>query len=241
MTLKIFTPEDYVLFRVGQYPTLYAAETFEQVKLRIYDQLFNVIGNGIRDHDELRHDLTQHQFDRERSLKFCNGAQVFWGYTEVKDFGCGFLMGTGESITAGDFEQDQYPDIIHWQESGFCKWNPYPNFNKRYSAIWFPEFREVAGDEWVAEAVWYYGKCREWFMTNSNEYHGSYPTGNPGKDAQYMVDMIKQRDRYDTDEEFSKAYGLEYTGDMSDFMTRRSQKTIDEALAFIDETIATFG
>lgn len=239
--MKLFTPEDYVLYRVGQYPSLYGAKSFEQAKLRVYDQLFNVIGNGIRDEDELRHDLKKHRFDRERALKFCNGARVFWGYKEVKDFGCGFLMGQGESITVGEFEQDDYPDIIHWQESGFCQWNPYPNFQKKYSAIWFPGFRDVAGDEWVAEAVWYYGKCREWFASNSQDYWGAYPTGNQAKDAQHLLDMLKQRDRYESDEAFSDAYGLEYTGDMPDFMTRRSQKTINEALAYIDETIATFG
>lgn len=237
---NIFAPDDYVLFRVGQYPTLYAAETFEQAKLRVYDQLFNVIGNGIRDEDELRDDLKLYEFDRERAQKFCNGAKAFWGYKQVRDFGSGFLVGEGDSITAGDFEQDQYPDIIHWQESGYCRWNPYPNFQKRYSAIWFPDFRTVAGDEWISEAVWYYGKCRDWFTAHSNEYHGAYPTGNQAKDTQYLADMFKQRDRYDSDEAFSEAYNIEYTGDMVDFMTRRSAATIAKAIAFIDETIATF-
>lgn len=235
-----FTPDDYVLFRVGEYPTLYAAETFEQAKLRVYDQLFNVIGNGIRDEDELRDDLKRRKFDRDRAQKFCNGAKVFWGYTQVRDFGGDFKIGEGESITAGDFEQVQYPDIIHWQESSYCRWNPYPNFRKQYSAIWFPNFREVAGDEWVAEAVWYYGKCREWFATNGNNYHGAFPTGNPGKDVQFVADMYKQRERYETDEAFSEAYGMEYTGDMQDFMARRSAKTIANAIAFIDETITEF-
>lgn len=239
--MKLFTPEDYVLARVGQYPTLYAAPTFEQAKLRVYDQLFNVIGNGIRDDDELRFDLKYHKFDRERALKFCNGAQALWGYKKVRDFGSGFKIGEGDSITAGDFEQDQYPDVIHWQESGFCKWNPYPNFSKRYSAIWFPNFREVAGDEWVAEAVWYYAKCREWFITNGSEYHGAYPTGNQAKDAQYLADMFKQRERYESDEAFSAAYNIEYTGDMVDFMTRRSAETIAKAIEYIDETIKEFG
>lgn len=236
-----FTPTEFVLARVGQYPSLYAAETFEQAKLRVYDQLFNVLGNGIRDGDELIHELTYHPFDQERSEKFCNGAKAFWGYTEVKDFGGDFKIGTGDSITAGDFEKDQHPEIIYWQECGYCKWNPYPNFQKKYSTIWFPDFESIVGAEWVKEAVWYYGKCKEWFASNGHEYHGAYPSRNPGQDARYLADMHKQRERYDSDEAFSEAYGLEYTGDMNDFMIRRSAKAQAEAIAFIDEVIQKFG
>lgn len=241
--MRKFTPEEYVLARVGQYPTLYAAESFEQAKLRVYDQLLNVIGNGIRDDEELEYELKYHPFDNERSLKFCNGAKALWGYTKTKKFSFDpdFQIGEGDSITAGDFEKDQHPEIIYWQESGFCKWNPYPNFQKKYSTIWFPGFRAIAGDRWVAEAVWYYGKCRDWFITNGNEYHGAYPSGNERKDTHYLGEMLGQREKYDSDEAFSAAYGLEFTGDMHDFMVRRSQKTVNEALAYIDETIKEFG
>ncbi len=241
MAKKLFTPDDYVLARVDQFPALYAAESFEQAKLRVYDQLFNVIGNGIRDTAELRQDMQERPFNRDRATRFCNGAQACWGYYDAQDFGDDFKIGRGESITAGDWEKDHHPDIVFWMDSGYCKWNPYPNFKKQYSIIWKADFRKVAGDDWVKEAVWYYGKCREWFAANSNQYHGAYPTGDQRKDTRYLDEMITARDRYESDEAFSKAYGHEYTGDMHDFMTRRSEKTKADVIAFIDETIAKFG
>ncbi|MCK9530943.1 MAG: hypothetical protein M0R77_10370 [Gammaproteobacteria bacterium] len=241
MARKIFTPEEMVLARVDQYPSLYSAKTFDEAKLRVYDQFFNVIGNGIRDEDELAAELKAHQFDRERAIRFCNGEQAYYGYLEVRMIG-DFPIGEGESITVGDWERDEHPEVKHWMECSYCRWTPYPNFQKQYSAIWFPNFRKVAGDEWVNAAVWYYGKCRDWFLSpDSNRYWGAYPSDKPQKDAQYLADMYKQRDRYESDEAFSAAYGLEYTGDMVDFMTRRSQKQRVNALEYIEETLKEFG
>lgn len=240
MTTKIFTPEEMVLARVDQYPSLYSSKAFEGAQLRVYDQIFNVIGNGIRDDDELAAELKAHQFNRERAIRFCNGEQVYYGYFQVRMIG-DYPFGEGESITVGEWERADHPEIKHWMECGYCEWRPYPNFQKRYSAIWFPNFRKVAGDEWVAAAVWYYGKCRDWFATDGNKYHGAYPSGNQAKDAQYLTEMFKQRDRYESDEAFSKAYGLEYTGDMVDFMTRRSAADQAKCLEYIEETIKEFG
>lgn len=236
-----FNPEDYVLARVGSYPSLYASPTFEQAKLRVYDQLFNVVGNGVRDSDERINELIRYPFDRERSLKFVNGARVMYGYFQTRDYGSGVVLPEGDSITVGDFEMDQYPDVIYWSDAGYCRWNPYPNFNNQYSIVCYPNFRHIVGEEWAAEVVWYYQKCKEWIATDGEKYHGAYPSDNPHKDANYLKTMHEQRAKYDSDEAFSKAYGLEFTGDMEDFMIRRSKKEQERCLAFIDEVIATFG
>lgn len=233
--MKKFTPDDYVLACVDEYPSLYSASTFERAKLRVYDQLFNVIGNGLSTSD-----LKYRKFNRDRALRFCNGEQAYYGYFKSKKIG-DFEMGEGESITVGEWERDNHPEVVFWMDCGYCSWRPYPNFNKQYSIIWESDFKEIAGPKWVAEAVWYYKKCREWLENNEHEYHGAYPTGDDYKDARYLEDMKKQRERYESDEDFSKAYNIEYTGDMVDFMKRRWQANKEKIFQYIDETIAEFG
>jgi hypothetical protein len=236
-----FTPDDYVLCQVDRHPSLYADTTFEGSKLRVLDQLFNVIGNGINDVDALVNCVKKREFNRDRAIRLTAGEKVFYGYYEVRDFGSGVYIGKGESITVVDSERHQHPTVVDWLCCGVTPWRPYPNFSKRYSNVFADDFKTKVNDEWVGAAVWYYKKCLEWFETNSQMYHGAYPSINPARDAQYVLDMFKQRDKYETDEEFSKAYGVEYTGDMDDFMRRRSDKTKASAIEFINEVIETFG
>lgn len=248
--MKLFTPDDYVLARVAQYPSLYSDASLDGAKLRVFDQLFNVIGNGIRDIGELRADLKYHKFNRDRAFRAISGEEVYYGYYDFEMIG-DYKFPRGDSVTALESEKANHPDVKVWNEAGNTSkrcaklgidysWNPYPNFSKQYSILWAPDFRKVAGDEWVAAAIWYYEQCREWFKTNSHKYHGAYPCGDKNKDDRYLDEMLEWREKYESDEAFSEAYGYEYTGDMDDFMRRRSAGTIQKCLDYIEETIKEF-
>ena len=233
---KMFTdPDDYVLSRVNAYPCLYASDSFENTKLLVLDQLLNVIGNGVRDAHELRRELRWHEFDRERGLRLCSGESVAWGYYEVEDWGNGFLMGRGESISAVLSERHLHPEVVHWLESKPIHFDPYPNFQKEYSIVWQGDFLKL-NKQWRTAADWFYERCELWFQQNENHYHRAYPRETPAKSQQYLKDMQEQRGHYDSDAAFSEAYGIEYHGDMEDFMRRRWQCEKQKISEFIAET-----
>ena len=49
----LLTPEQCVKRAICQYPTLFAKNSFEESKFAVLDQFLDVIGNGIRDDEEL--------------------------------------------------------------------------------------------------------------------------------------------------------------------------------------------
>ena len=55
--MKLLSPTKAVNLWINSYPSRYASDDRELSKLRVYDQIFNVIGNGIRDTDEVKQAL----------------------------------------------------------------------------------------------------------------------------------------------------------------------------------------
>ena len=240
--MAIFTdPNEYVLACVSRYPSLYADNTVDGVKVRVFDQLFNVIGNGIRDHDELLAHLRVFEFDRERALRFCQGEKAYYGYTKTRKIGIrdvGFP--DGDSITVAESERVNHPEIVLWQDCGRYEWNPYPNFEKKYSTVWQTNFSEL-GPDWADAVVWFYTRCNEWFDHNESKYHYAYPCNKPGKSQQLLDNMIVARNRYESDEAFALAYGGgEFNGDMDLFLKARWQKNLADIREYIQETIDEF-
>ena len=43
----MLSPEQYVYNQVATYPALYHADSYESAAKRVFDQFFNVIGNGV--------------------------------------------------------------------------------------------------------------------------------------------------------------------------------------------------
>ena len=66
---KIFTPDEYVLAQVLQYPGLFSSSTFERAKFKVFDQLFNTIGNGIKNDGDLLEEVSYYKFDKDEAMK----------------------------------------------------------------------------------------------------------------------------------------------------------------------------
>ena len=49
----MLSPEQYVYNQVASYPALYHANSYDAAAKRVFDQLFNVIGNGVDLPEEL--------------------------------------------------------------------------------------------------------------------------------------------------------------------------------------------
>lgn len=120
---------------------------------------------------------------------------------------------------------------------------PYPNFEEKYSILWTIPL-DVVPTDWLHEAVWFYDKCNEFFLSDmAGHYSGAYPPLR--KDAlKTVAEQEKQFEKYrkegQSEEEFnaiiSKNWECEYTGDTEDFLKRRWEQRLNAALKFIDKT-----
>lgn len=250
---NFITPDDYILSRIAAYPSLYCSDSYEASKIKVLDQLLNVIGNGIRDDEELDEELQPCKVDRDRAMRICNGEPVFYGYFEAEDFGSGFKIGRGDSITALESEQVSHPTVVHWMEAsntrrmarlhdGEYRWSPYPNFQKQYSTVWQTNFKKL-GPDWAATVVWFYTKCQEYFAGDHSNYHSAFPYDTRAKTDKFVAEMAGWRAKYESDEKFAEAYlgaGATFDGDMYAFLVDRWARTKAQIDEFISETIAEF-
>lgn len=173
--MKFFTPEQYVLARVLQYPTLYSSSSYESTAFNVFDQLFNVIANGIRDHEELINELEFKSLDENEAKRYITEEKLFYGYSEVENIGdLVFPKINSSSINALDSDREKYSQILLWRESK--KHNhrdPYSNFNKEYSIIYKSDFLEF-GEELIDAAKWFYGQCKEYFNGDCRNFSNAF-------------------------------------------------------------------
>lgn len=67
---KIMTAKESFNLAMNEYPTLYVSPTLELAKLKHYNQLFNVIGNGYRDLDEFLYGMTINDKNKNKIYTF---------------------------------------------------------------------------------------------------------------------------------------------------------------------------
>ena len=241
--MKLLTPREYVLKAVADYPTLYAAPSYEEAAYKVFDQLFNVIGNGVSDQHELMNAVMGIPVDEEKALKYLKGEEIFYGYTKVKTLGSGTVIpdrdSFGKDIVALASEKEQHPDVKLWIGYGKKKKEvnvPYPNFSKEYSLFYQADL-SVLGEEWKQAVHDYYNQSKQFFLTTPEHYHNAYPSNNHHRDEQLIKDFTEAFKKYSSNEEISKAYESEYNGDVVEFVTNKWKNELAEILSFIDETI----
>jgi hypothetical protein len=250
------TPEQFIHHSISQYPTLYASKRgYAVAELHILDQLLNVIGNGVRDNQELREHLSEVE-EVELDQRYFTD-DLYYGYFEVKKFGEGedaFYFPEGEPISCVEEDKVKHPDVVHWtlcrgygEEKPFL-YNPYPNFRKEYSVIYqCPEFLEL-GDEWLKAAIKFYEYCQQFFVDYAPHYHSAFPTHSAGGDERRLADfaeMIGREDKYETFDDITKGYNyrtpedkwIPYEGDNHEFLTLKWQRQLEGINEFLTETI----
>lgn len=236
----IFTPDEYVHHCILTYPSLYAKSTFELAKLAVFDQLFNVIGNGIKDENLFDHLSNTNSIDMVRSSSLI-GKDLYWGYTKtIKYPGDDYEWADteSESIIVPDDERANHPEIKLWVECSYMDtpFSPYCNFQSKYSMVYGGVFKTLP-KEWHEAAIWFYEKSREFFTNKSEHYHYAYPSHSKRKDERLIYDLEKYRLTYPSDEAFGNAYEVPFYGDFDDFARRRWNIEKTRILEFIDDTI----
>lgn len=250
--MNLMTPEQTVNSSINAYPSLYAAGGLEQSKLRIYDHIFNVIGNGIRDTEEYIEYMTIYENTNvsQPPEKYMNGERLYHGYIDVEIFeakGEKIYFPKGKSIDGvfSESEKVLHPEVKKWVGFNTVRnFDPYPNFSKEYSTFWQID-TSILSQEWIGEIIWFYKKCQDFFNgPDAHTYHYAVPKNE--KKLQSTINAFENAfNRYSKDcnteeeknEAISNAYNLKYDGDTLDFITRKWETELNRILTFIDETI----
>lgn len=243
--MKFYTPEEYVSLCIDTYPTLYTGRALYESRMKVFDQLFNVIGNGIRDNKELKQELKFRGKVVSDPYKWILN-DIWYGYKEIKEVNLGngktikFPRGESSSYFLEEEKKD-HPEILYWVKSEKYPFAPYPNFQKRYSTVWQCSDFVKLGNKWITVAIQFYKYCKEWFNEeNWKLYHEAYPKETLEKTSKVEQDYLNAffRYGYTSNEEISKAYEFEYNGNIQDFLTGIWEVEKERIFSFIDETIS---
>ncbi len=233
----MLSPEQYVYNQVATYPALYHADSYESAAKKVFDQFFNVIGNGVDLPEELDRPIT----DLVEAERFLRGENVYYGYTEVEDLGRGVIVPKRSSdqnhLVYVESEKELHPEVILWIDCKEYPWTPYPNFEKKYSTVYEPEFKDL-GKEWIEAAIWFYEECVKFFNNTPELYAYAYPHKSQRETDNQLYAMRVRLQSYKSNEEISEAYECEFDGDIDKFLRLRWEKKLSRIDRFISETLS---
>ena len=233
----MLSPEQYVYNQVASYPALYHADSYESAAKKVFDQFFNVIGSGVYLPDELDRPIV----DQVEAAKFLRGEKVYWGYTEVEELVNGVIIAkwssNGKSLICVESEKTLHPEVLIWIDCKDHSWTPYPNFEKKYSTVYEPEFKDL-GKEWIEAAIWFYEQCVEFFQTTPEQYVYAYPRKSQRETDNLLFMARWMVLSYKSNKEISEAYGCEFDGDFDKFLRLRWEKDLSRIDRFIFKTLS---
>ena len=225
----IMTPQEYIKQNVVAFPTLFKKSDLHHTKMAIYDQLLNVIGNGIDDSniiDYLNPELITENLEEEFDIYMSE--PLYTGHNE--DFS---IFESG--ILKRDF--DKYSGVTTWKadkEAFSDKYSLYPNFQEQYSLIYDTEVF-YSSKEWIKEIIWFYKMSL--IEIESDNYKTSFPKNNVKENEFVVNSYTKTLANYDSNEAITKAYDLEFDGDVEKFITNRWIKDKKKIIKFIKNTL----
>lgn len=168
----LLSPEQYVHKNIIEYPSLYAtSDDMNDAKNRIFDQLFNVIGNGITNHNKFLNDISVTEIPSKERAEYLLTAKLFTSMRIDGEFDYKYCF------TVPEKEKINYPHVTEWIPCRKYKenneiyrdfigkgsdWEPYDNFEKEYSLVWKNncEFAKKSPKEWIDAAINFYKTCK---------------------------------------------------------------------------------
>lgn len=250
-SMKYYTPEQYILKSLGEYPTLYYNTTYNNVRYAVLDQILNVIGNGIDDLTEFEYQ----DYDFENARKYITKEPLYYGYhkddceyTYFEGVDTPYINSNIYAIPIYVLESEctNHPEIGKWLQTDkkTSRKVPYPNFSPTYSFVYKQKIEDL-GEEWINEAIWYYQESLQYFNNPEQykTYHFAFPHYDKFHDRDNTESLLQEfrkhiKDKYQSYEAISEAYGVtDYNGDDYDFLCRRWQQGRTHIIKFINDTI----
>lgn len=256
--MTIMTAEQAFNVAMNQYPSLYSSPSVKQSKLKYYDQIFNVVGNGYIDFEDFIKSHTVNK-NNEKLInsypnKYIGKTPLFYAYIKVEEHS-GYKMGVREGSPPGIYTKEELknmPEVVHTvranghnlldEQKGFV---PYPNFEKEYSMVWKMDMEKL-DRSWREESLFYYKEMKKFFKGDDAPYYSDAVHKEDWEKEQAVKNYEKNFARYkepgmsqdDFYAKISKEYELEYNGNTMDFIQRRWDKELNRINEFIDETIS---
>lgn len=253
---KIMTAHQAFNVSMNEYPSLYTDPVLEQAKLKYYDHIFNVIGNGYRDINEFieGHTINKHNkgFIDSFPDKYISVQPLYQAYTETYE-NSPFPRGKSESCLMGLYTEEELksmPQVKHTLQVNKSyrrreTFVPYPNFQKNYSIIW--DNVSVLDKSWFEEAHFFYSKCKEFFASKHvHLYHSAIPSEENTEAwdkliATYETNFARLKTENMNEQQYhqaiSTAYEFEYTGNTKEFIKDRWKIEHTRINEFFDETL----
>lgn len=229
---KYFNPTEYVLHNVLTYPLLYASPCLEDAKLKVFDQLFNVIGNGVRDDSDLQTQLSYSDINSVEALKLIGQDVVI--YLGYRNEGISPSPAAMDTITTANPEL--FPDIKYWVDCPVtAKDSLYPNFDKKYSLVYRTNFKAL-GPAWVDAAIWYYSEALKYFEAGASGYSHAFPCATEAESKAEIAQFENLIVNLGI-EQIVPVTPISYDGDPVDYLTNRWAFERDRIISFIHETI----
>jgi hypothetical protein len=226
---NFYTPDDYVLSRVIKYPSLFVSKSFEDAKFKVFDQLLNVLGNGINNDADLIEEVTYAPFDKERALQLLTEEDVYNGYFNRHDHKAKYV--------ALDSERSNYDPSMYWVKiQSIADKSPYPNFKKKYSTIWQTGFKEL-GPKWIDAAIWFYSKCQELLDDPTLDMYEKFPCNTEKEIAQRIAHWTPALEKAVESDNVIAMYGIPYNDNVYEFLCDRWAYTLSNYHEYIDETL----
>jgi len=257
--MKFMTPKQYINNSMNLYPIIYTSNSVTISEMKVADQLFNVIGNGIRDLEEFKEAIRFRKITtRPYPKKYVSNESLFYGYKEIEDkskdldvpdeYKDRFKYPVFDSMVEGLYTKEEkasMPEVVYWVEKKKLNHiSPYSNFSKKYSIIWKDGVVDFMSDEWLRFAMEYYEYMRYYFSHPALHCDTYYDS--PDYDFERRIDdfeerFVKYRKEGMSDEEYyaaiSEAYNFPYDGDTEKFVRGKWEKELDRIRSFIEETI----
>ena len=239
----LLTPEQFIKRAICQYPTLFTKNSFEESKFAVLDQLLNVIGNGIRDDEELDECLLVDELPDVSKFQQYLEETIWLGYEKVHSIGAKKLNGEeilipdGDSITCLESEKHLYPKVKLWYDAKkHTEYVPYPNFDEKYSTVYQTTFSRL-GNDWFDAAIWFYKEAKCHLEKYESSYHYAYPCKTERETENRKADQLSYFGER-SNEEISRDWEYPYDGDIEKFLVGKWQKEKARIFDFIENTIS---
>ena len=260
---RLLTAQEAFNRAIQQYPMLYAAASLHQARCKVFDQIFNVIGNGYRNQKEFDIGFRVPPAVRAQyqtaPAKYIDGEPLYIGYTKASplfsdDIAARMpgtenpLRGDVNSMLEGAYTEEEkhfFPEVQLWRPLRVVSdWVPYPNFKTEYSLLYKIDLSKLDAS-WLDEGIEFYRNAQAFFVgPNSHLYHGAWPE-NDRQQERLVADfktafskyVEKSSDPQEQNRLISEAYEFPYTGDVTMFIQGRWAKEKARILNFIADTI----
>lgn len=250
---------------MNEYPIIYSSTCLETSRLKYFDHLFNVIGNGYHDHEDFTkaHYVKNYKAAWRKSFpqKYVSNEKLFYAYSEVKK-GKYFDEPVYGSNIHGLFTEKELETLENvaisfvFSEDAFLEDNeqyifaPYPNFKEEYSLSCQLDF-SLLDTSWKEAAVFYYTAMQHFFESEHVDRY-SYAFPKDLKERSFKIKEFEETVKkiYQNEQEknpvisveeiwkiVSERYHYPYKGDNEAFLEERWQCELNRIKIFIQSML----